>query len=216
MGPVGNLPRLGQVGNLPHALPGWQPARCSAPSFGFLARGQFEGPVLHPTLVGSAVGIWSGQTNAILLASSLLGWRPSFEAVVDRLLAAGRAGVRQTLADGPGAVLMACRPRQLTWRFACLCLVLALVPFLTRPPDMVAWQYHEWYASLTGPLQGRWAGYRDAWTVWEQLCPPSTAAAYKTLQLATALAVLGWCLWQQRGAGLPTCPKCGRLAICPT
>ncbi|MEE9603839.1 MAG: hypothetical protein V3V75_11070, partial [Thermoguttaceae bacterium] len=44
----------------------------------------------------------------------------------------------------------------------------------------------------------RWGGYRDAWTIWENLFPPANADVYLALQLATPLAVLGWCLWQKR------------------
>ena len=44
-------------------------------------------------------------------------------------------------------------PRQLLGRLAAVCLVLVLLPYLTRPPQIVAWQYREWYISLTGPLQ---------------------------------------------------------------
>jgi hypothetical protein len=95
-------------------------------------------------------------------------------------------------------LLMVCWPRKLIWRFAVVCVVLAAIPFLTRPPTIVAWQYHEWYVGLTGPLQGRWTGYRDAWTVWEQLCPPVHHLAYMALQLVTAAAVLGWCVWQRQ------------------
>jgi hypothetical protein len=91
-------------------------------------------------------------------------------------------------------------PRKLIWRFTVVSVVLALIPFLTRPPSVVAGQYYQWYLGLTGPLQGRWPGYRDAWTVWEQLCPPVPRQTYIVLQLLTAAAVLGWCLWQRRRA----------------
>jgi hypothetical protein len=94
-------------------------------------------------------------------------------------------------------LLMACWPRKLIVRFAVVSAALALIPFLTRPPSTVAWQYQQWYVSLTGPLQGRWPGYRDAWTVWEQLCPPVHNRVYMGLQLVSALGVFGWCLWQQ-------------------
>ena len=103
-------------------------------------------------------------------------------------------------------LLMACWPRQLTGRFLAVCGVLALTPFLTRPPGIVAWQYREWYATLVGPIRERWPGYRDAWTIWQQLAPLlrceadqiTYRLAFMAAQLLTAAAVLGWCLWQRR------------------
>jgi len=68
-------------------------------------------------------------------------------------------------------LLLVCWPRQLTGRLLAVCGALALVPFLTRPPDIVAWQYREWYATLVGPVRERWPGYRDAWTIWSSLRP---------------------------------------------
>ena len=57
--------------------------------------------VLILTLTGSAVGIWSAQSNAILPAVAMFGLAAIMRRrLVDRLLAAGRAGVRQDLAPG--------------------------------------------------------------------------------------------------------------------
>jgi alpha-1,2-mannosyltransferase len=158
-----------------------------------------EGAFLTLSLLGSAVGIWSGQSNAILPALIAFGlaaivrgrwWTASWLLAVPVFIKLWPMAVV--------LLLMVCWPRKLIWRFAVVCVVLALVPFLTRPPSIVAWQYHEWYVSLTGPLQGRWTGYRDAWTIWEQLCPPVHRHAYMALQLVTAVGVLGWCVWQRQ------------------
>jgi hypothetical protein len=64
---------------------------------------------------------------------------------------------------------------------------------------------------LTGSAGERWLGFRDGWTVWvvvrHHLCgesgelplrAPIDAPWYRALQLATALVVLGWCLYLQR------------------
>jgi alpha-1,2-mannosyltransferase len=182
-----------------------------------------EGTFLALTLAGSAVGIWSGQSNAIIAAAILL----ALAAIVRQRwsTAAMLLAVPVFIKIWPLAIVMLLVvfwPRQLAWRFAVACAVLALIPFLTRPPNTVVWQYHEWYDGLTGPLQGRWGGYRDAWTIWEELSPPadcgtaSPAAvvadaptwkrplppinphAYMAMQLASALGVLGWCCWQRR------------------
>ncbi len=91
---------------------------------------------------------------------------------------------------------------------------LALVPFLTRPPKIVAWQYHEWYHWLIYPHHPRHEGYRDAWTFWEQLCPlwggradwlsDATQKVYAAIGLTAALGVFGWC-WRQYRQGLRNC-----------
>ena len=161
------------------------------------------------TLGGSAVGIWSGQSNALVLALLALGLAA---------IAHGRWWTASLLLAVPVFIkiwplaivllLVVCWPRQLTWRLIVVCLVLALLPFLTRPPGTVLEQYHGWYVVLSGPLQARNDGYRDAWTFWEQLCPLVHCRAnwaglishrvYVAIELAAALGVLGWCLWQGR------------------
>lgn len=168
-----------------------------------------EGTFMTLTLAGSAIGIWSGQSNAVLPALIALGlaaivrdrwWTASFLLAVPVFIKIWPIAIV--------LLLMACWPRQLIGRFAAVCIALVLLPFLTRPPDIVVWQYQEWYLALTGPFQGRWGGYRDAWTIWEQLgpvfgCQPDWASAvqhhaYMALQLATSMIILGWCLWQRR------------------
>lgn len=168
-----------------------------------------EGALLTLALVGSAVGIWSGQSNAILPALIVMGLAAIMR---ERWWAASLLlAVPVFIKIWPMAIvllLMACWPRQLIGRFVVACIVLTLVPFLTRPPSTVVWQYQEWYLALTGPFQGRWGGYRDAWTIWEQLGPMLGVQAdwtnalqhriYTILQLLTAATVLVWCLWQRR------------------
>ncbi len=189
---------------------------------------QREGVFLTLTLIGSTVSIWSGQSNALTLALILFGL-----AAVRRerwWTAALMLALAVAVKLWPIAIvllLMACRPRQLTGRFLAVCGILAFVPFLTRPPEIVAGQYQQWYSALVGPLRDRWPGYRDAWTVWEQLaallhCQANQLTAhfaFMGVQLLTAAGVLGWCLWQRRrleigtapiggNAPLPTCGRC--------
>lgn len=157
-----------------------------------------ESTFLSLALAGSAVGIWSGQSNAIITAAIL--W--ALAAIVRQRwwTASALLAVAVFIKIWPLALVMLLVvfwPRQLTWRFAVVCAVLALVPFLTRPPRVVAWQYREWYEGLTGPLQGRWGGYRDAWTIWEQFSNPNHHI-YMAMQLVGAIGVLGWCWWQHR------------------
>ena len=149
-----------------------------------------ESAFLMLTLFASSVGIWSGQSNALIVALIMLGL-----AAVRRerwWTAALMLALPVFMKVWPIAIvllLMVCWPRQLTGRFLAVCAVLALIPFLTRPPDIVAWQYRGWYATLVSPIRERWPGYRDAWTIWEQLAPCCTARRVR-LHIA-------WRLWQR-------------------
>jgi hypothetical protein len=150
------------------------------------------------TLVGSAVGIWSGQSNALVAALLLLAMA---KIVRQRWWATSiLLAVPVFIKIWPLAfvlLLLVFWPRQLTWRLAVVGTLLALAPFLTRPPSTVVWQYQEWYAAVTGPFQDRWGGYRDAWTIWEQLSSVNHHA-YMAIQLAGGLCVVAWCCWQYR------------------
>jgi len=95
-------------------------------------------------------------------------------------------------------LLIACWPKKLFWRFAIVFLVLAAVPFLTRPPLIVFAQYKQWFFSLIAQDQGRWAGFRDSWTIWENLGLPIYQKAYVVTQFISSLPVLAWCLYQCR------------------
>lgn len=174
----------------------------------------WEGTFLTLTAFGSVIGIWSGQTNAIVPA--LIGF--GLVALVNERWwsAATFLAVPVFIKIWPLAMVLllaACWPRQLIGRLLAVSGVLALIPFLTRPPQIVLWQYQEWYRSLVGPLQGRWGGYRDAWTIWEEVAPlfglqsnwscATSRPIYMGIQLATSLAVLVWCLWQRKRIRTP-------------
>jgi hypothetical protein len=85
-----------------------------------------------------------------------------------------------------------------------------LVPFATKTPGVVLHDYHDWLAHLLGSSNERWPGFRDAWTVWLAArhllfgdalildAPMAQPLLYRALQVATGLAVLAWCVWQQR------------------
>jgi len=158
-----------------------------------------EGWFLGLTLFGSMSGIWSGQSNSLLLAIVIFAavaikrqrwWTASFLLALPVFIKIWPIAVV--------LLLMACWPKQLTWRFAIIAVALALIPFLTRPFSVVAGQYRQWYLSLIDQNQGRWAGFRDAWTIWENLWPPVSQRGYQVLQLVSALPVLLWCLYQRR------------------
>ena len=158
-----------------------------------------EAAFLGLTLVGSVRGVWAGQNNALLFASAAFGM-----AAIARKrwwMASLLLALPVFIKVWPIALvllLMACWPRQLIGRFVVAVAALALVPFLTRPPTVVLAAYHQWWEMLvsTGPV--RWPGYRDAWTIWEQIVQPVSHLGYVAMQLGTAGLVLGWCLWQRR------------------
>ncbi len=190
-------------------LPHDAPAASGATPGSSLPSPPWEAVFLTLTLFGSMIGIWSGQTNAIIPALIALGLVAIQQ---NRWWAAATfLAIPVFIKIWPMAIvllLMVFWPRQLIGRFLFVCLALTLLPFLTRPPSIVIWQYQEWYRSLTGPLQDRWHGYRDAWTVWEQVArwlgysanwsSPVSRRLYSLVQLATGLGVLGWCLWQRK------------------
>ena len=95
-----------------------------------------------------------------------------------------------------GALLLAaCWPRRLAWRLPIALAAVAALPLLAKPPAWVWEQYVHWCRLLVGPAQFRHA-YRDAWTIWELISSPVDPRLYAVLQLATAAAALGLCLWQ--------------------
>jgi hypothetical protein len=113
----------------------------------------------------------------------------------------------------PVLLLVVLWPRQLAWRLLVVMAGLFLLPFLTRPPGIVLDQYREWIDHLMETGNIRWLGFRDGWTVWivlhhlfggesetVALCEPMHSSWYHLVQLASAAAVLGWCLWQRHRA----------------
>ncbi len=168
-----------------HVLPGsWPPKR--------------EALLLAMTLAGSARGIWAGQSNAILIASAMLG----LAAVVRGRwwTAALLLAVPVFIKVWPAALVLlvaACWPRQLVGRIVVVMGLLAAAPLVTRPRETVVWQYGEWVSMLNSTQIERWQGYRDGWTVWEFFQFPVDRNLYEIVQCETALAVLGWCLWQR-------------------
>ncbi len=77
---------------------------------------------------------------------------------------------------------------------------LGFLPLLTKAPATVIGAYADWYYCLAQRQASdfRFPGYRDAWTIWEQLGSPVDKHAYLILQAAGGLAVLAWLLWQRR------------------
>jgi len=93
-------------------------------------------------------------------------------------------------------LLTACWPRRLAWRLPIALAAVAALPLLVKPPAWVCEQYVQWYRHLTGPAQNRHVSYRDAWMIWERMFSSVDPRIYLLLQLTTAAAMLGLCLWQ--------------------
>jgi hypothetical protein len=159
---------------------------------------QAEPIFLTLVLAASARGIWSLQSNAILMAGVLFGaaavargqwWRAAF------LLAAPvHIKLWPIVAGGLLSVLW---PKKMIGRFAISCAALALIPFLTKAPAKVVDYYQSWTQRLIDrqATAQRFTGYRDAWTIWEQIYRPVDKQAYFILSAIAGLAVFGWSLW---------------------
>jgi hypothetical protein len=161
-----------------------------------------EGVFLVLAVLGSTRGIWSAQTNAVVMALVIF----AAAAILDRRwwTAIGCLALPVFIKMWPIALVMLLWvywPKQITGRFAAACATLAAVPFLTAPPRYVLEQYGGFVARQIESSQLRWEGFRDAWTIWEAFGEPH-AGIYLVLQGVGAAAVLGWCLWQRRRLGL--------------
>lgn len=164
-----------------------------------------EGQFLILVLIGTVRSVWSGQSNALLVAMVLLAaaaivrgrwWRGALWLA---------APIHIKLWPVVAAVLFAAQsPRKLVGRLILCVAGLGMLPFIVGTPAAVAERYASWYRCLAGRQTGggRYPGYRDAWTIWEQIHPAVDARAYMMLQLSGGLAVLTWCIWQKR-RGLP-------------
>ena len=156
------------------------------------------GQFLSLCVVGSLHGTWSAQSNAMIVALVLLAaaalvqsrfWQAAFFLALPVHI--------KVWPLAAGALLSTRWPLQLAPRLAVGVLALALVPLLTKPLSAVVDCYAEWNDSLTYRQSHnvRYDGYRDGWTVWEQIRPVNPQV-YAVLQATSGLAVLGWCLWQ--------------------
>jgi hypothetical protein len=151
-------------------------------------------------LLGSVSGLWSSQANSLIIAMTLLA---GVALLRQRWwLAALLLTVSVYIKVWPLAVallLAVCWPRPLIWRMAVLMVALAAIPFLTRPPSTVIWQYHQWWAKLTeSQVHDRGPLYPGFWTLGERLGMVFSDGAQRLIQAASALLVFVGCLWQRR------------------
>jgi hypothetical protein len=171
-----------------------------------------RGAFLALALFGAVRGIWNAQSNALavgllLLAVSALVRRRCWSAA----FALAAAVCLKLTPLAPALLLCALWPRRLAGRFLAVLALGCLVPFLTRPPAVVLNHYHDWIGQLYSLSEKRWDGFRDGWTAWLALrhlaggnegefsvTAPIDSPLYRVVQLLSAAAALGWCLWQKR------------------
>lgn len=161
-----------------------------------------EGLFLLLVLAGSARMIWSIQINPLVVALVIAGAVAILE---ERwFLAAFLLALAVHIKVWPIAaalLLIAYRPRVLSWRWVVAMVAVGALPLLVKPWDVVLLQYRQWGEALFGKMQERHC-YHDAWTLWETLAPPVPAKVYTILQLGAALATLACCLAHQWRMGL--------------
>jgi alpha-1,2-mannosyltransferase len=176
--------------------------------------------------LGALRGLWNAQSNALIAGFVLLG-----SAALARVLSSPSHDSERTSHNSgwwlaavllavpvslkltplaPVLLLVALWPRQLAWRLIVVLAAFFLLPFLTRPPEVVLDQYREWIGHLMESGNVRWLGFRDGWTIWivlhhmfgsgsggVSLLEPMNSSWYHLVQLGTATAALGWCFWQR-------------------
>jgi Glycosyltransferase family 87 len=170
------------------------------------------GPFVLLALLGALPGLWNGQSNAFFVGLLLLGT----SAALDRRWWTAAVCLSLTvvlkLTPLPLVLLVCCFwPRQLLGRIACCVLIGVVLPFLTRPPEMVVAQYQGLVDHLAGSSSARWPGFRDGWTVWvvlrhlfsggaglPDLVAPMEGNWYRVLQVLGGLGVLAWSLLLKR------------------
>ncbi len=151
------------------------------------ARG--EALFLGLTLVGSVRGIWSGQSNTLILAGALAGCAAVVQGQWQR--AAWLLALPIPIKIWPAALaglVGVWKFREMSWRIAGATAALAAVPYLVDTPSGATRLYAEWGETLSA-RQGearRYPGYRDGWTIWENLAGPVDRRAYLAVLLATA------------------------------
>jgi hypothetical protein len=163
-------------------------------------RGTREGQFQLLVLIGTVRSVWSGQSNAMLIALILFGAAAAVRGRWHRAawLFAAPVYIKVWPAVA-GALFSALHPKRFAPRWALAVVALGFLPMLTKAPSVVLDTYADWYRCLSQRQASdfRFPGYRDAWTIWEQLGTPNKHG-YLALQAAGGLAVLAWLLWQRR------------------
>lgn len=140
---------------------------------------------------GSVRSVWNGQSNTLLIAIVMLGlvmltrqrwWLGAFLLMATAFIKLWPLALC--------ALLAANYPRKLIVPFCCFAVLFLGLPFLTNDFDSVVSQYIGWWASLVQNKAGRWPGFRDAWTIWENFVGPVNHSYYLAAQITTGLCTL--------------------------
>lgn len=144
-------------------------------------------------LWGAFRGLWSGQSNALIVGLACWGLNYVLNKQWWRAALCLALPVFIKLWPLALVLLLAVNFRRLIVPFAAVSAPLAALPWLTRTSQFVWRQYAGYVEMLIHRRQDeRLPGYRDFWTLWEQFAPPD-AWLYKVLQLTAALAAATVC-----------------------
>lgn len=159
-----------------------------------------EGVFLTLAAAVAIQGAWSGQSNSLIIACLLLAFVAVRE---DRLWAAAfllALPIQMKIWPVVGAGFLIFRRPRLIPRLIGASLLLALLPLATKSPEYVLHQYQDWVGNVMHLIfeDGRHAGYRDGWTLWERFWPPVHKGAYSLMQAASGLLLAGGLFWHAR------------------
>jgi hypothetical protein len=170
------------------------------------------------TLIGNVRGLWSGQSNALIIGLAMFG----IAAIARRKWwqAAWFLTLPIYIKVWPIALVMLIAPiwsRQLIRRVAIVALILAAVPWLTQKSDFVARQHVGYYDLIVGQRIGnRQPGYRDGLTLIREVrklflptpqptekqltieSPLPSASNYNFVQLSAAAMLFLWVMFHRR------------------
>jgi hypothetical protein len=119
-------------------------------------------------LLGALPCLWNGQANTLIAGMTLLGvadqmrdrsWRAAFWL--------GGAILVKVTPLAIVVLLCLARARGLLPRLLLVVGLGALIPFATRPFEVVVQQHANWLDQMQLNTHGRWPGYRDAWTLYQ-------------------------------------------------
>ena len=149
-------------------------------------------------------GLWNHQSNAIIGFLLVFGTINIYQNKSGQsALLFSIACVLKSTVLPVVALLLILKPFSMLWRIILIFLLFAILPFLTKPPETVIWQYLEWGRHLQSTHDIRWPGYRDFWFVilsiaeWirpgeydPQFWNCSAPSLYKFVQAGTGLCCL--------------------------
>lgn len=159
------------------------------------------GQFLSLTAIGAAGSLWSAQSNAAIISLILLAgveivnrrfWRAALFLAIPVHI--------KVWPIAAGMLLVALRPKALALRYVVCLAALAALPLVLVSPAYLAEYYGMWGDTIvTRQIEPRhWGGigggYRDGWTLWENLVGPVNKRVYSLVQLSAAALIFAWCM----------------------